>query len=1078
MEKSSGTKAELLEEIYALKKKIEALEHTVPKHKQMDDALKESEEKHRILLDESPDLFFSLTSAGLYRYANRAFAEGVGKPIEEIIGRTMWDVFPKDEADKRFAALSQVFHTGGEKVVESRVPRPDGDCFYITTITPVKDKLGNVEIAICSSKDITERKKTENVLAFLAQSSSNPASIDFFHSLAQYISEALDMGFVCIDRLDGDNLTAHTVAVYSDGKFEDNVSYALKDTPCGEVVGKHVCCFPASIKNLFPNDAVLQQMEAESYIGVTLWSHDGRPIGLIAVIGARPLTYRTQAESLLKLVAVRAAAELERNQAEAALLASEKRFQSLFNNMSDGVAVYKAMENGEHFIFVDINKKGEELNNVCKPEIIGKSVEEVFPGIKEMGLLEVFKKVWQTGEPQQYPVSLYYDGHLAQWFKNYVYKLPSGEIVAVYDDVTEAMQMELALQESEKTHRALIAGLPDVVMRFDQNGRHLFVSENVSNVVELQAAQFIGKTHRELGFSEALCLFWEEAINGVFNSGKPFETEFSFESIKGPAINNWRLIPELNAQGQINSVLSLSRDITAHRRSEQDYRTLFNEMLDGFALHEIICDEQGNPADYRFLAVNPAFERMTGLKAEVIVGRTVLEIMPGTELHWIKTYGKVALTGEPILFENYAAELKKYFEVRAFQPAPRQFACIFADITDRKCAEEDKRELQERLNRAEKMEALGTLAGGVAHDLNNVLGVVVGYAELSLGSVDKSSPLRRSLENVMNGGLKASAIVDDLLTLARRGVPGRSIINLNKIIADYQKSPEFDYLSYHHPTVKIKTDLDPELHNILGSSVHLGKSLYNLVSNSHEAMPKGGTLRIKTTNQYLDKPTSGYDTIKVGDYVVLSVSDEGEGISETDLKRIFEPFYTKKIMGRSGTGLGLAVVWGTVKDHNGYINVLSEEGKGSTFTLYFPITREEAPAAAVAVAISEYMGQGESILVVDDVKEQRDLAARMLKSLNYNVSCVASGEDALEYLKKHKVDLILLDMIMDPGMDGLDTYKGILAICPDQKTIVVSGFSESDRVHDAQALGAGAYVKKPYVKENLGLAVKKELEKG
>jgi CheY-like chemotaxis protein len=242
-------------------------------------------------------------------------------------------------------------------------------------------------------------------------------------------------------------------------------------------------------------------------------------------------------------------------------------------------------------------------------------------------------------------------------------------------------------------------------------------------------------------------------------------------------------------------------------------------------------------------------------------------------------------------------------------------------------------------------------------------------------------------------------------------------------------------------------------------------------------MAKGGIVTIKTANQYLEKPIHGYDEVQEGDYVVLSVSDTGEGIHETDLKRIFEPFYTKKVMGRSGTGLGLAVIWGTVKDHHGYINVESEEGKGSIFTLYFPVTREGITAEHIAVPISEYMGNGESILVVDDVKEQRDLAASMLRTLNYSIASVSSGEDAVAYMKEHEVDLMVLDMIMDPGMDGLDTYKSILEIHPKQKAIIVSGFSESDRVRAAKGLGAGAYVRKPYIKEKLGLAVRKELDR-
>ena len=209
--------------------------------------------------------------------------------------------------------------------------------------------------------------------------------------------------------------------------------------------------------------------------------------------------------------------------------------------------------------------------------------------------------------------------------------------------------------------------------------------------------------------------------------------------------------------------------------------------------------------------------------------------------------------------------------------------------------------------------------------------------------------------------------------------------------------------------------------------------------------------------------------------MVLSVSDTGEGIPAADLKRIFEPFYTKKIMGRSGTGLGLAVVWGTIKDHHGYINVESEEGKGTTFTLYFPVTRDEIAREQVSPDASEYTGNGEKILVVDDVEEQRRLAAAMLGKLNYNVTVASSGEEALEYLKEHQVDLVVLDMIMDRGMDGLDTYRRILEIQPRQKAVIVSGYAETERVLEAQATGAGAYVKKPYVMEKLGLAVKKEL---
>jgi len=385
--------------------------------------------------------------------------------------------------------------------------------------------------------------------------------------------------------------------------------------------------------------------------------------------------------------------------------------------------------------------------------------------------------------------------------------------------------------------------------------------------------------------------------------------------------------------------------------------------------------------------------------------------------------------------------------------------------------------LEAQLQRAQKMEAIGTLAGGVAHDLNNVLSGIVSYPELLLLDLPEDSPLIKPILTIQKSGKKAADIVQDLLTLARRGVVATEVMNLNNIIDDYLKSPECANLKEFYPDAKIESNLEAYLLNIMGSSVHLSKTVMNLVSNAAEAMPEGGNIFISTESKYIDKPIRGYDDVKEGDYVILTVSDTGIGISSGDLEKIFEPFYTKKVMGRSGTGLGMAVVWGTVKDHRGYIDVQSTEGKGTTFTLYFPVTRKEIAGKEEALPMEEYMGKGETVLVVDDVEEQREIASRILTKLNYVVTSVSSGEEAVNYMRGNSADLLVLDMIMHPGIDGLETYKRILELHPGQKAIIASGFSETDRVKEAQRLGAGKYIKKPYTMEKIGLAVKKELEK-
>jgi len=655
-----------------------------------------------------------------------------------------------------------------------------------------------------------------------------------------------------------------------------------------------------------------------------------------------------------------------------------------------------------------------------------------------------------------------------------------------------------AIRQSEEIYKTLaeksLAGVYVV-----QDGKFRFINSN--------AASYAGYAREELLDQEAVLLISPEDREKARQNARALlrgeeSSPYEFRIITKQGETRWIMetVTSILHEGR-PSILGNSMDITERKRAEEALREgeqRLHSIVDGSPIPAFVIGK-----DHRIIHWNKALEELSSIKSEEVVG---------TCEHWRAFYNEERPCMADLLVDE-AVELVpqwysgKYikspliedaYEATDFFPALREngkwlrftastirdskgmiVAAVetLEDITERKREEEKRRVLEERLHRSEKMEALGTLAGGVAHDLNNVLGVVVGYAELLLMDADESSPTRPSLMKIMKGGEKAAAIVQDLLTLARRGVPGRNVLNLNRIIADSQQLPEFEKLSSYHSSVRIRTDLEPDLLNISGSSVHLGKTLFNLVSNASEAMPKGGIVTIKTANQYLDKLIQGYDQIREGDYVVLSVSDTGEGIPTADLKRIFEPFYTKKVMGRSGTGLGLAVVWGTVKDHNGYINVESVEGKGSIFTLYFPVTREDISAEAVAISISEYMGSGESILVVDDVKEQRDLAAGMLRKLNYRVASVSSGEEAVAYLKEHNVDLMVLDMIMDPGMDGLDTYRSTLEIHPKQKAIIVSGFSESDRVITAQSLGAGAYVRKPYVIEKLGLAVKKELDR-
>ncbi len=434
-------------------------------------------------------------------------------------------------------------------------------------------------------------------------------------------------------------------------------------------------------------------------------------------------------------------------------------------------------------------------------------------------------------------------------------------------------------------------------------------------------------------------------------------------------------------------------------------------------------------------------------------------------------------------FSRDHIDLARRFSVLATQAMQKlESEAKIADLKERleaeaKIAALDKKlaESEKKLAKAQKMELVGLLAGGVAHDLNNILSSIVSYPEIILLEDNLSQEIRSSIQAIQDAGLRAAAIIQDLLTVTRGVASPKEPLNLGRITQEFLKSPEYRELIRANPGVSISAILDPELLNIKASAVHVRKALMNLVSNAVDSLGhESGQVIISTENCYIDRPFKHYEEIPVGEYAVLTVTDTGTGISPQDLERIFEPFYTKKVMGKSGTGLGLTIVWNTLKDHNGYINI-DTDAHGSTFSLYFPITRDEIKEKEIAVPLGDYKGKGQTVLVVDDQEDQRKITSTLLTKLGYVANTVSSGEEAVEYVKNHPVDMLILDMIMYPGINGRQTYERILRFYPNQKAIIATGYSLTDEVKAAQKLGAGQFLKKPFTLEKLGIAVRDEL---
>jgi PAS domain S-box-containing protein len=1043
--------------------------------------------------------------------ANPAADRILGLDHTKFVGKTIEEAFPgliRTEIPVRYREAAR--HGTMWRIEQLDYSEgPIAGSFEVVAFQTEPDKM------VALFNDITDRKRAEEALhrseeqaRQLAEENAIMAEIGRIISSTLYIDEVYErfaeevFKLIPFDRInvnliDDENQTL--TSAYSTGRSvkgrEIGEVFPLRGSAAAEVMRtRSGLLLDASdeteLKERFPGVLPSFQAGHRSMMIVPLISKD-EVIGSLSFGSTRTKAFSDRdlklAESIgAQIAGAIASAQLfiERRQMEEALRRSEERFRDLYDHAP--VSYHEYDLEGR---ITRVNRTELEMLGYTLEEMVGQPIWK-FNADEEMARRRVLGKL--VGEvPASRGYELTYrrkDGTtLSLLAEDRVIRDSEGRVTgmrAIILDITERKRAEEALREQFHFLQQLLDAIPVPVFFKDRQGAFRGCNVAYERFLGMTKDQIVGKTVFGVA-PQDLADIYHHADEALFAQPGTQVYEASFLHADGDRHDIiFNKATYVGTDGCVAGLVGVILDITerkrieaALRKSEERFRELYDHAPLGY--HEY--DSEG-----RITRVNRTDVEMLGYTAEEMIGQyvwkfnveeetvrqQVLAKLAGTlplVRNLDRTYRRKDGTTFPVLCQDRLI-LDEHGQIRGMRSTVQ-------DVTELKRVEEERRRLEERLSRAEKMEALGTLAGGVAHDLNNVLGVLVGYSELLLMEIPEGNPLRKHVSNILQSGQRGAAIIQDLLTLARRGVTVSEVVNLNQVISDYLKAPEFEKLKAYHPLVTFRSNLDKDLMNLKGSPVHLGKTVMNLLSNAAEAISGRGQVSVVTENHYLDKPVSGYDAIREGDYVVLRVSDNGKGIPKEEIGKIFEPFYTKKMMGRSGTGLGLAIVWGTVRDHGGYIDVQSEEGKGSTFTLYFPITREERVKNEASVLPGSYQGKGESILVVDDVKEQRELATAMLSGLGYRVSAVSSGEEAAAYLQSNRVNLLVLDMIMEPGMDGLETYQKVLEINPRQKAIIVSGFSETERVKKAQELGAGAYVRKPYIREKIGLAVRRELDK-
>ncbi|MCG6893381.1 MAG: PAS domain S-box protein [Desulfobacteraceae bacterium] len=798
-------------------------------------------------------------------------------------------------------------------------------------------------------------------------------------------------------------------------------------------------------------------------------------------------TVQERTEELRRLNAELTREIEERVHSEQALRQSEERYRKLVNSSPDGIIYHR------DGIILFANPAAIRLFGAkSSEELLGTDLYDFVHEDFRDPLIQRRDEAVTTGSVSK-PMEARFvrmDGHeISLEVTGTLVPLEEGAVVqTIARDITDRKRAENALKESERRFRLVFHTSPDSINlnRFS-DGTFIDINDGFSHLMGYSRDEVIGQTSLSLNI-------WKNAedrqrlTEGLAENGYVENLEAQFlrkNGEVGVGLMSARIL-------QINDeafILSITRDITQRKQVEEALRR---------SGEQLALAIEGSGAGLWDWKVQTGQLEINERWAE-IVGYTLEEINPVSIETWNRlTHPDDLEASNELILEHFSGKRPVYecelrmrhkdghwvwimdrgkVVERGEDGSPVRMAGTHVDITERKLVERERKQLEDQLRYSQKMEAIGTLAAGVAHDLNNILSGLVSYPELLLLDLPEESPLRNPILTIKKSGEKAAAIVQDLLTLARRGVATTEPIQLSWIVNDYLKSPEFERLRSFHSNVQVETNLESDLPIITGSPFHLFKTVMNLVSNAVEAMPDGGTVSIETGTAPATPHGRGKEKTPSGQWVYLKVADTGVGIDREDQERIFDPFYTKKVMGRSGTGLGMAVVWGAVEDHRGNIDIESTKGRGTVFTLHFPAGRTPPSMDGALPPPEDYMGHGERIVVVDDIPEQRLIASKMLERLGYTVITMSSGEEAVDYVRRHPVDLFVLDMIMAPGIDGLETYRRILRIQPGQKAIIASGFSETKRVREAQHLGAGAYIKKPYSIEQIGRAVRRELKR-